>query len=107
MCRASYWYLGGFKPESRTVRVFAGYGGYTRNDANDRHVGGLYALDIKTGDTLWTRSFPYSVYTPVAVGGIQGHAGTAIIVAMGTPGVYPNKTAENHTLWALDANTGT
>ena len=99
MCRASYWYLGGFKPESRTVRVFAGYGGYTHND-------GLYALDIKTGDTLWTRSFPYRVHTPVAVGGIQGHAGTAIIVAMGTPGVYPNKTTENHTLWALDANTG-
>lgn len=74
-------------------KVFAGYGGYSRNDANanDRHVGGLYALDIETGDTLWTRSFPYRVYTPVAVGGIQGHAGTAIIVAMGTPGCIPTK----------------
>ena len=72
-------------------KVFAGYGGYSGNDANDRHIGGLYALDIKTGDTLWTRSFPYRVYTPVAVGEIQGHKGTAVIVAMGTPGQYPKK----------------
>ena len=102
MCRASYWYLGVLNLKAERCACLQA----TVALPDDRHVGGLYALDIKTGDTLWTRSFPYRVHTPVAVGGIQGHAGTAIIVAMGTPGVYPNKTTENHTLWALDANTG-
>ena len=70
-------------------------------------VGGIQAIDIETGEKLWTISVPYGVYTPIAVGNIKGHAGTAIIVPMGVPATtYPNFTTTNHSLWAVDANTG-
>ena len=65
MCRASYWYLGVLNLKAERCACLQA----TVALPDDRHVGGLYALDIKTGDTLWTRSFPYRVYTPVAVGG--------------------------------------
>eukprot|EP00438_Fugacium_kawagutii_P015424 Skav221556 [mRNA] locus=scaffold1376:186229:187044:- [translate_table: standard] len=87
-------------------KVYLAYGGYSGVDADDRHVGGLYALDIGTGKALWTVSLPYRVYTPLAVGQIQGHAGRVLIVAMGTPGQYPKITTENHTVWAVNANNG-
>ena len=70
-------------------------------------IGGIQAIDIETGEKLWTISVPYGVYTPIAVGNIKGHAGTAIIVPMGMPATtYPNFTTTNHSLWAVDANTG-
>lgn len=87
-------------------KVYLAYGGYSGVDADDRHVGGLYALDIGTGEALWTVSLPYRVYRSLAVGEIQGHAGRALIVAMGTPGQYPKITTENHTVWAVNANNG-
>mmetsp|Transcript_39242 Transcript_39242/g.73189 ORF Transcript_39242/g.73189 Transcript_39242/m.73189 type:complete len:460 (-) Transcript_39242:208-1587(-) len=70
--------------------------------------GGLQALNMATGERIWTKVFSAPIHNAPAVGKIYGHDQVAVIVGMGNPaGLPPALPAHiNGTVFAADAATG-
>ncbi|CAK9008742.1 unnamed protein product [Durusdinium trenchii] len=71
-------------------------------------TGGLQALNISTGERIFTKQFSAAVHNAPAVGKVYGHNRLAVVFGMGEPAGVPIGPPRhvNGTVFAADAETG-